>query len=241
MTVLTNSSSVVIKGYHGTTRDRAERIMAGGVWLESTNGYDWLGPGVYFYQDAPLRAHWTAQRAAIKEARGDRSAVLAEPVVIEADIHLGNCLDLSELGDNLFVKTAYDYLVAAGVTLRTQKAPGLQRKPRSSLHLGRAPWFSGALHPSVLHNLDDQIMQWTFELFEEALSVPIDSVRCPFIDGRPFYKSSWYFETAQISINVRNWRNKITFGRIIGDAELTARVDELNRAIRVMDGIVVSP
>ena len=74
---------VSVTGYHGCDRDVAERLLDGKPFHKSTNDYDWLGSGVYFWEYAPFRAHdWARQRYG---ARG---------VVIGAEINLGDCLNL---------------------------------------------------------------------------------------------------------------------------------------------------
>ena len=44
-----------VYGFHGTSIDAAEVILREG-FRPSRNAYDWLGDGIYFFQDAPLRA-----------------------------------------------------------------------------------------------------------------------------------------------------------------------------------------
>jgi hypothetical protein len=52
---------LTVDGYHGTSRNAAEMIVSEG-WKLSQNEYDWLGDGVYFWQDAPHRAlEWAQQ------------------------------------------------------------------------------------------------------------------------------------------------------------------------------------
>ena len=57
-------------GYHGTTAQDAQAILQSG-FRPSTNRYDWLGDGVYFWQDAPARAwewaraHWGPRAAVV--------------------------------------------------------------------------------------------------------------------------------------------------------------------------------
>jgi len=62
---------VILIGFHGTSRSAAEQILARG-FLTSANEYDWLGDGIYFFQDAPLRAqewarkHYGAEAAVLR-------------------------------------------------------------------------------------------------------------------------------------------------------------------------------
>ena len=44
---------ITVTGYHGTTRRFAEKILRDD-FVASVNEWDWLGHGVYFWQDAPM-------------------------------------------------------------------------------------------------------------------------------------------------------------------------------------------
>ena len=47
-------STAFILGYHGCDRAVGERLLAGEPFEPSDNDYDWLGPGVYFWESNPL-------------------------------------------------------------------------------------------------------------------------------------------------------------------------------------------
>jgi hypothetical protein len=82
-------------GYHGTSRQAALVVLRDGFRI-SRNEYDWLGDGVYFFQDAPNRAReWAAQRF------GD------EGVVIRSVIRLDDCLDLLDIKAHALLYEAY--------------------------------------------------------------------------------------------------------------------------------------
>lgn len=81
-----------VLGYHGCDAAFADKITKGEIsisnWIPSTNDYDWLGHGIYFWEYAPERAlTWTNRSAA------------GEGGVIGAIIQLGNCLDLTDIND----------------------------------------------------------------------------------------------------------------------------------------------
>jgi hypothetical protein len=77
-------------GYHGTTSDAVESILERG-FIPSKNGWDWLGKGIYFWQDAPNRA---AEWAKLK-AQENKAA----PVVLKCTIALDeSCIDLLDIG-----------------------------------------------------------------------------------------------------------------------------------------------
>ena len=52
-----------VLGYHGCDPAFAEKLLSGEVpindWKPSTNDYDWLGHGIYFWEYAPERAFQT--------------------------------------------------------------------------------------------------------------------------------------------------------------------------------------
>jgi hypothetical protein len=80
------NNPIEIYGYHGTSQTKATSILASGFRV-SDNNYDWLGTGIYFFQDAPLRAHqWATQQYP------------GEPAVIRAHLRLENCIDLFDVG-----------------------------------------------------------------------------------------------------------------------------------------------
>jgi hypothetical protein len=89
----------IVFGYHGTEPAFAERLIRGEVavtdWSPSTNEYDWLGQGIYFWEYAPERARQWAGKGG----------------VVGAIIRLGECLDLTEFGHTALLATAYDGFV----------------------------------------------------------------------------------------------------------------------------------
>jgi hypothetical protein len=88
-----------VVGYHGTSLDRAETIVATGSFISSKNDYDWLGHGVYFWEHAPLRAWQWAERK-----YRDRAAVL------EASVALGLRLDFTDMRYTSVLRSAYENL-----------------------------------------------------------------------------------------------------------------------------------
>jgi hypothetical protein len=48
-------STSFILGYHGCDVRIAEALLEGKAFKQSLNDYDWLGPGVYFWEANPQR------------------------------------------------------------------------------------------------------------------------------------------------------------------------------------------
>ena len=67
-----NTRPSVVYGFHGLDRDIALKILNGKEdFIHSTNEYDWLGPGIYFWENNYERAKQWAEDA----SRSKRSSV----------------------------------------------------------------------------------------------------------------------------------------------------------------------
>ena len=85
-----------VYGYHGTSLQLAAVILQNG-FNPSQNDYDWLGDGIYFWQDAPARAwEWAKQQHG------------TEAAVIVAEISMRDCIDLLDIEWFQFLTEAYN-------------------------------------------------------------------------------------------------------------------------------------
>lgn len=82
-----------VTAFHGTSDTAAERIRREG-FVMSTNRYDWLGDGTYFFQDVAEFPH-SALNLAWAWARKEYPG---RPAVIKATIDLVDCMDLLDHG-----------------------------------------------------------------------------------------------------------------------------------------------
>ena len=84
--------SGLVVGYHGCDRRVAEDVVLGRTRLRaSQNEHDWLGHGLYFWQNDPARAlAWAERRVRV------RGGGIAEPAVLGAAIDLGHCLNAAQ-------------------------------------------------------------------------------------------------------------------------------------------------
>jgi hypothetical protein len=81
----------LVVGYHGCERTTARRVLLGEEELTpSTNDYDWLGHGIYFWE------HGLARALQFAEEKRERHE-LEDPVVIGAYVQLGQCFDLTDV------------------------------------------------------------------------------------------------------------------------------------------------
>ena len=98
-----------VYGYHGCSRDVADKVLSGrGANLNSSeNDYDWLGSGIYFWEEGPKRAlEWARQKFGSDNA-----------AVIGAKIRLGHCLNLMDVDSYGILRETYLNLIKSGQPL----------------------------------------------------------------------------------------------------------------------------
>jgi hypothetical protein len=168
-----NREIIEVYGYHGTSMDAAIAIMESGFQL-SNNNYDWLGEGVYFWQDAPIRAKQWAQ-----------SVYPEHPAVIESRICLGNCLDLLDVGWMPSIRALYNRLVddyrASNLPLPTQ------RPDRSKAH-----------------RLDCALFDFAVKDINRSSGINIETIRSVFVEGENIYPNSAIYDLGHVQIAVRH-------------------------------------
>jgi hypothetical protein len=91
-----NPDRIVI-GYHGTRSTQAQLIVAQQQIHPSCNPYDWLGDGIYFWEESQKRALQWAYDRFPGEAIG----------VVKAPIRLGTCVNLPSQDFNSLLQQAY--------------------------------------------------------------------------------------------------------------------------------------
>jgi hypothetical protein len=176
---LHNLASSFVLGYHGCDRVVGERVLAGAELVPSANAYDWLGPGIYFWEANPRRGlEFIREKAARK---GTRPAI-KEPFVVGAVIDLGFCLDLTTSRGIEMVRIAYrsfvDSVEAAGGALPSNSTDLLRR------------------------NLDCAVMRRLHAIHAEIASPPIDTVKGVFVEGGEVYPSAGFRDRTHIQICV---------------------------------------
>jgi hypothetical protein len=192
----------VCHGYHGTTERAWKRIQEEG-FNESEYTWHWLGRGIYFWQDAPLRAlEW-----AMEQAQKGRSM----PVVVRADIDLSDCMDLLDIRyfQHLkLVKQRHERLkkavrwrrwwtlIRGSFGSKKQEAePARQKALRITAN---APVVQGEPHPE-----DHEMFERALQRLREKGEI-YRSVRAAFIEGEPIYPRSHIYDRAHVQICVRD-------------------------------------
>ncbi len=170
-----------VLGFHGCDRGVGESILCGEEahlkWSEKK--YDWLGHGIYFWEGNPARAlQWAQHRK--------KDGKIADPFVLGAIIDLKHCLDLFD-GDGLQqVADVHRELV------KTFKEVGTQ-PPKN---IGTTPDKAGRF-------LDCAVINYLHTYRARRGQSPYDTIRAPFLEGRPIYPGAGFLRHNHIQICVR--------------------------------------
>jgi hypothetical protein len=170
-------------GFHGTDESIVQAVLNGRNSLKpKKNPYDWLGNGVYFWDNSPSRAlQWATELSKKPNAK------IKKPAVIGAILDLGRCLDLLDYDNLEYVKEAHSILIT------TTEVEGTQM-----------PVNSGKTHDLLLRELDCAVIETLHEMFREADKPAFDSVRGVFWEGDPIYENAGFREKDHIQICIRN-------------------------------------
>ena len=171
--------SLVI-GYHGCDLHVAREVISLQESLEpSQNEWDWLGHGIYFWENSPARANsW-----ALAESGRDGSKI-KNPAVLGAVIDLGDCLNLTEAEALADVKIAHEEYV------NSCRSAGAETARNRGLDL-RARF------------LDCAVMEMLHQLRIEEKKQPYDTIRGFFMEGHELYAGAGFRELDHVQICVR--------------------------------------
>lgn len=167
----------IVLGYHGCVEPFASNILTGKLsvsnWRESIKT-PWLGNGIYFWEHAPERALRWAGGKAQRNGRGET------PAVIGAVIQLGRCFDLTS---EIYTKT----LSVAHGHIREMYIEKQTDLPRNG---------------TTKKRLDCLVINWALEAFRDA-NIFFDTVRSPFLYGKPVYENTNILDESHIQIAIR--------------------------------------
>lgn len=180
----TRRSNLVI-GFHGCDQSVVEKVVAGREnLLASKNDYDWLGNGIYFWENNESRALQWAEELAKR-----RRSSVKKPAVIGAIIDLGYCLDLTDSLCLEELRKGYETLVTMC------KETGMQMPENTSM---------GNSTDLLLRKLDCAVIETMHKINKLANKRPYDSVKGVFWEGKPLYPNAGFAEKNHIQICVCN-------------------------------------
>jgi hypothetical protein len=195
-------ASAFVLGFHGCDESVGEQILAGREHLvPSSNDYDWLGHGIYFWENSPARARQWAEFLSKHSPKSGRR--IEKPFVLGAIIDLGNCLDLTEASSLAVVRSRYEGLknlfAGNGVAL-PRNEPGAK---------GDADLLK--------RKLDCAVINYVHAMREEEAGLkPFDSVRGAFFKGQPLYEGARIMAKTHIQICVRHPASIRGYFRLVG-------------------------
>lgn len=174
-----------VVGYHGCDATHVRNVLLGDAEMKpSSNRYDWLGSGIYFWEHGPARA----MQFASEEAKR-KSSKIKTPGVLGAYIYLGDCFDLLDVRFTSILETVYPAFVA---DLDSRKEPiPKNEKPRSD-------------GTKLFHALDRAVIEYAIKIVEELDGRKFDTVRGAFWEGGEAFPDSEIQKRSHIQIAVRN-------------------------------------
>ncbi len=172
---------IELVGYHGTNLELAQQILQTG-FIPSRNTYDWLGKGVYFWQDAPYRA-WDWAGEYCGKHGGDR-AVIRSLVKIKR----GEFMDLLDYSQE---PNWANHLSRAHQFLQKQTS---YRLPPNKRAIG-------------YHALDRLVIDTLIENILKPMDINILGVRACFQEGDEIYPGSAIYNKSHIQVAVRDTKS----------------------------------
>lgn len=163
--------------FHGCNKTTGEKILSGDTAQKfSENPYDWLGHGLYFWENDLRRAEsWAEEQC-------------KTPFVIGAVIDLGKCLNLLQNDALARLTPAYDHLRGLYTQSTYKKFP--QNKGKGT--------------DKLVRNLDCAVIETLHLLSDSLKEQPYDTVRGVFFEGDDLYPDAGFKEKNHIQICVRN-------------------------------------
>jgi hypothetical protein len=186
----------MILSYHGCHTDHARLLLTGSDFVASDKPYDWLGRGVYFWEDDPVRAYqWALER------RSD------SPCVIGAVIDPGNCLDLTKQSGIAAVQRAHSsYLTLQATSGKPvpQNAEGRESAPND--------FVRRFLDCAVIDHLHDLYAAVSKQ--QQGIAKGFDTVRALFPEGNELFDRSGFKDRTHVQLAVRNQKQILGVFRV---------------------------
>lgn len=184
---LYSSDPGLILGFHGCELGTRDKILNGKDMLRpSKKNYEWLGTGMYFWQNNYERA-----LDFVSTKNGNRSKA-AKPAVLGAVISLGNCLDLMDTAYLRLLHQSYEAIAIAADAMG------------KVLPMNKNIPFTNSPADKVLRYLDCSVIENLHQIVKDEKARPFDTVRGMYTEGNPVYDGAGFLDKTHIQICVRN-------------------------------------
>ena len=177
----------LIFGFHGCDETLCNNLVSGQITAlnYSENSYDWLGKGMYFWENDPERALEWAEN--LKKHSQNKNQKIIKPAVLGAVICLGNCLDFLEQENLRKLKNHYKQI-------KNDFAKNGIELPKNT---GGNDLYKRELDCLLINSL-------VAKQKEDCPESAYDSVRGVFFEGSELYPTSGFREKDHIQISIIN-------------------------------------
>lgn len=168
-------------GYHSCDKNVGIKVLNGkDDLIASSNSWDWLGDGIYFWENGPLHALTYSKESSNKKQFN--KIPIKTPFVLGAIIQLGNCLNLVESESLQILSAAYSGFKKV-IEEAGEKLPENKGNNRA---------------------LDCKVIQYIHQSNKVAGVKQFDTIRCAFPEGIEVYPGSAITSRLHIQICVLN-------------------------------------
>jgi hypothetical protein len=165
-------------GFHGCDKSLLDAVVNNLQTLKySRNKYDWLGSGIYFWENDYDRA--------LDFAKNHPGRKIKSPAVLGAVIDPGFCLNLLNTKDRELVKKSHE-------TIKNR----IDNFERTLL--------SNYRNNNGLHNLDCLVIENLHNIRHSLNQPPFESIRGAFTEGPELYPGAGFREKGHIQLCIRN-------------------------------------
>jgi hypothetical protein len=176
----------LVLAYHGCDLETAQKLLGGSSFQPSNRDYDWLGAGIYFWENDVIRAYQWAT-----ETRGN----FDHPSVVGTVIELGACLELTIQAGIDAVKLAHRQFI----TMAGRKGVPIPENIDSTKPTSR---------DRIIRRLDCAVMNYLYGIREtekelDLMSPSYATVRALFPEGSELYPGAGFWDKTHIQICVR--------------------------------------
>lgn len=181
------SNPGLIIGFHGCDMSVRDQVVTMETLLRpSENAYDWLGNGIYFWENNLNRAYAFSKELML---RANAKSKIETPSAVGAILDMGFCLDLLNEEHIEMVKKSF-------ITLsQSYELLNLPMPINSNVGLS-ADLLLRDLDCAVIENLHNRRKQDNIK--------PFDSVRSAFIEGNALYPNAGFKDKNHIQLCIRN-------------------------------------
>lgn len=175
------SDGALVVAYHGCDVTVRDALVKGDIkaLTPSNNKYDWLGPGVYFFENDLVRAQQFAQAAHDNPDKLYTKHPIATPSVVGAVLRISRWLDMT-------TQLGMDNWLSAFKSLESSQRKTNQRMPENKA-------ADGDDTTVLLRRLDCAVFTLLHELRNEQGLPQVQAIRAAFYQGKPLAKSTSEF------------------------------------------------